>query len=64
MISASFSDKHAVDEAIVSSVIFCTRSDWMRWSSSLMVLSFSAFFRWSMPSRRTWRAATRACSAY
>ncbi len=36
----------------------------MRWSSSLIVVSFSAFFRWSMPSRRTWRAATRACSAY
>ena len=33
-------------------------------SSSLMSPSFSSFLRWSRPSRRTWRTATRACSAY
>src|SRR6185437_6640666 len=49
---------------IVSSVSFCTSCSRRLRSSSLMSCFFSSCFKWSMPSRRTLRAAMRAFSAY
>src|SRR6185312_233120 len=49
---------------IVSSVSFCTSCSRRLRSSSLMSCFFSSCFKWSMPSRRTFRAAMRAFSAY
>ncbi len=49
---------------IASSVAFCTSASWRLPSSSGMACSLSSFLRTSKPSRRTWRTATRASSAY
>src|SRR5689334_2945438 len=64
MISFSLAARSFSTSAIVESVAFCTSSCCRVCSSSLILWSFSSFLRRSRPSRRTWRTATRAASAY
>src|SRR5690606_17728410 len=64
MISCSLALSSSSMALICSSVAFCRSSAQALCSSWLMSLSFSSFFKVSMPSRRTLRTAMRPCSAY
>src|SRR6185437_2164457 len=63
-ISFSFAESIWSISAIPASVAFWTSPEKRSWSSLLILWSFSSFLMTSMASRRTWRTATRAVSAY
>src|SRR5262245_42864630 len=63
-ISCSLVAASASISLIVSSVSFCTSCSSRLRSSSLISCFRSSVLRWSIPSRRTLRTATRAFSAY